>query len=209
MTRSPGLIVSFLFLLIATQLMLAPAFVAGDDHPSVDVELDQDMEEVGNQPPIAVITHVFRSRVNFSESVVLRGMGVDNDGYIIQYRWWSDLDGNLSSASGEVVFDDLSVGEHVISFAVKDQLDNWSQPDQVNVTVMPRVVPSVTHIRHYPYYVKVGEGVRFYAYTTPPTHRSSDTSGTWKAMVSGTASPAPTTSTTATPPPDTTVPRSW
>lgn len=166
MMRSPGLIVSFLLAITLTNLMGVPIFVMGQTTMVGSEPDDLPVENLGHQPPTATIVNVSRYQVNVTDSVVMQGLGADGDSFVIGYSWWSDIDGNLSRALGEVIFDDLTVGAHVISFAVVDDQGVWSQPDHVNLTVMPPPAPVVTDIRHNPNSLGTGQSVRFYAYAT-------------------------------------------
>ena len=161
MSRSPGLTVLFLLQLTLTQLMVAPVLVTGEPTEAGLEANDLQIAGPGNLPPTALIVKAPASQVNATEHVVLRGTGSDSDGFVVGYNWWSNLDGNLSHASGEVVFDNLSVGEHVIYFAVLDNNQTWSPPDRFNLTVLSPPVPVITDIRHYPYSLQAGSMVRF------------------------------------------------
>ena len=63
-----------------------------------------------------------------SEIVYFYGNGTDDDGTIVEYRWDSNLDEFISSEKSFAT-SLLSVGEHEISFKVKDDSGTWSNAD--------------------------------------------------------------------------------
>lgn len=87
-----------------------------------------------NQPPTAYIDDIHPSPAIEGETVYFSGYGLDPDGSIVGWRWESSIDGPLSSSSS---FDtsSLSVGEHTISFSVKDDAGVWSLPDTESLTI--------------------------------------------------------------------------
>ena len=80
------------------------------------------------QRPIAKIEFIKPNPCGFGKEVKFKGIGIDRDGKIIAYRWYSDLDGLLSSNSS---FNSttLSQGNHKISFYVQDNDGLWSTED--------------------------------------------------------------------------------
>ena len=63
-------------------------------------------------------------------------------GTIVAYEWSSDIDGLLSILA-EFLEDagNLTLGQHVISFRVQDDQDNWSEADTAFLTVQPAEQP--------------------------------------------------------------------
>ncbi|MFC2008702.1 PKD domain-containing protein [Chloroflexota bacterium] len=89
-----------------------------------------------NQPPEAYIDSVSPEVVAEGETIAFAGQGSDEDGEVVGYEWRSDLDGLLSN-SASFQTSSLSEGEHVISFMVQDNSDEWSSRTQVSVVVLP------------------------------------------------------------------------
>ena len=89
-----------------------------------------------NQPPEAYIDSVSPEVVAEGETVSFAGQGSDADGEVVGYEWRSDLDGALSQ-SASFQTNSLSEGEHVISFVVQDNSDEWSAKARVSVIVLP------------------------------------------------------------------------
>ena len=77
-----------------------------------------------NQPPSAVIDEITPNPAQEGGSVFFRGHGVDQDGTITAYRWFSSKDGMLSGAAS-FTSTTISLGTHTIYFQVKDNIE-WS-----------------------------------------------------------------------------------
>ena len=73
-----------------------------------------------NKPPKAYIDDV---RI-IEGGVILKGHGMDVDGSVVKYEWYSSKDGFLGSGSYLQVR--LSPGKHIISFRVMDNNGTWS-----------------------------------------------------------------------------------
>ena len=90
-------------------------------------ELTAIFELIDNDPPRAVIDAILFSSGGESafqgESISFIGSGYD-DGYIVEYRWTSSIDGLLSN-SKDFSTSSLSVGTHMITFEVKDTQEVW------------------------------------------------------------------------------------
>lgn len=82
-----------------------------------------------NLPPEATIIQINPSSGRESavqgESISFEGLGLDTDGFIVEYRWTSSIDGFLS-ASEAFSTSGLSVGTHTIYFDVRDNSGSWS-----------------------------------------------------------------------------------
>lgn len=87
-----------------------------------------------NLQPRAVIDSISPNPANEGEEVSFSGHGVDDDGYIAEYEWSSNIDGILSSGQ-TFSASSLSIGMHGISFRVKDNDGVWSQKDLVNLRI--------------------------------------------------------------------------
>jgi hypothetical protein len=72
-----------------------------------------------NQPPTAVVDSIFPAEVYVGDKVTFTGHGIDPDGTVIAYNWYSNLDGNLGE---KALFETaaLSEGDHTIYFMVQD-----------------------------------------------------------------------------------------
>ena len=89
-----------------------------------------DAEGVANVKPEADITSIGPGLgALVGETVQFKGDSDDPDGgEIIEYEWRSDLDGVLSDQE-DFNSDGLSQGEHTVSFRVRDDAGDWSDPD--------------------------------------------------------------------------------
>ena len=98
-----------------------------------------------NQPPVAYIDSVSASQVAPGEEVTFTGRGVDPDGVIMAYKWWSSNDGDLSTAS-TFSTTTLSAGTHSIWFQVQDNAGSWSKEVSNSITIVSvSDLPPVIH----------------------------------------------------------------
>jgi len=89
-----------------------------------------------NRRPTADILGITPDPAPFSQDVTFSGVGNDNDGRVIHYVWSSDIDGEFyNGTENPVVFVNLTVGYHMISFKVRDDDDAWSFPDNSSLTI--------------------------------------------------------------------------
>jgi len=77
--------------------------------------------------PVAVIDSITPKSVVSGSVVKLFGHGSDKLGSITSHRWSSNIDGILSETDSFTTTK-LSAGTHTISYSVKNEADNWSQP---------------------------------------------------------------------------------
>jgi parallel beta-helix repeat protein len=77
-----------------------------------------------NFAPTAYIDEITPNPAKQREAVLFRGHGTDEDGSIIAYKWLSNKDGVISTASS-FSKTNLSLGTHTIYFQVKDNTE-WS-----------------------------------------------------------------------------------
>lgn len=91
-----------------------------------------------NQVPSATIVTISPTETIQGESIYFHGYGSDNDGMIIGYSWQSNRDGIISSESS-FSLSSLSEGTHEISFKVKDNDGEWSDPDVESVVINQNV----------------------------------------------------------------------
>ena len=89
-----------------------------------------------NEPPDAYITSISPAEPTAGEMVTFTGQGTAADGEVMEYRWRSDLDGELSRLP-TFTTDSLSVGPHVIDFTVQDDRGEWSDESNGFVNVLP------------------------------------------------------------------------
>jgi serine protease AprX len=101
-----------------------------------------------NYQPTAVIDSVSPNPANQGEEVSFSGYGLDDDGYISEYEWSSNIDGILGT-SDIISTEGLSIGIHVISFRVKDNDGVWSQKvhsslriNQIPIATIDSIDPS-------------------------------------------------------------------
>lgn len=124
-------------------------------------------QSAANQPPVATITSVQPTTVNYGEAVYCSGTGFDpDDDPITSYNWRSSVQGQLSTQQSFST-STLSPGSHVLYFKVFDGED-WSPEKTRSVTVQP---PSnqapVAHIESIaPQHITIGQTVYFQGYGT-------------------------------------------
>jgi len=92
--------------------------------------------------PVAVIESISPDPAWGDEEIEFKGNGTA-DGEIVNYRWFSSLDGELYHdwRPGFVTFG-LSPGEHVISLRVQDEYHTWSEEVTASLTVLTFSPPS-------------------------------------------------------------------
>lgn len=79
-----------------------------------------------NQPPDATIISIVPATAMPGWNVTFNGSGSDDDGGVVEYRWFSSRDGLLSNQS---TFNNstLTLGHHTVSFEVRDNEGAWSE----------------------------------------------------------------------------------
>jgi len=109
-----------------------------------------------NQSPTAVVDSISPAEVYIGEKVTLTGHGIDPDGTVVAYKWYSNLDGDLGeTASLEIT--SLSEGEHTINFVVQDDDGDWSSVAQARVVISRRPpVPDIEFFQAAPTRIGVG-----------------------------------------------------
>jgi hypothetical protein len=90
-----------------------------------------------NQVPTAYIDSISPNPALEGEAVSFTGHGIDDDGTIISYWWESNINGFLSDKSSFSI-SSLLVGDHILSFKVKDDDEAWSQTDTTYLTIEPK-----------------------------------------------------------------------
>jgi len=95
--------------------------------------------EVVTGKPTAIIDSITPNFANPGTPVIFSGHGVDNDGTVIEYQWISSIEGIIGTESN-FQLDNLSLGQHVISFMVKDDQGNWSDAD---TAILDIILPSL------------------------------------------------------------------
>lgn len=128
-------------------------------NPNYRIQMDGNHELMAvfeledNDPPRAEINSIEPSSGGESavqgESISFRGSGYD-DGYIVEYKWTSNIDGILSN-SKDFSISSLSVGTHIIAFEVMDNQRVWSNlatqtlrvEDSIPVAVVGGVVGAI------------------------------------------------------------------
>ena len=107
---------------------IATLKIYSDDPDENPFNVDLQGNGVVPQPPTAYIDDITPNPAEQGQNVCFYGHGEDPDGYIIGYEWRSSIDGFLSSEQN-FCKDNLSPGEHIISFRVKDNDNQWSGYD--------------------------------------------------------------------------------
>lgn len=110
----------------------------GDTPYEVDIDT-LDMYPLGyfvgeNQQPVAFIDSISPSPATQGQTVSFNGLGTDNDGTIIEFKWTSSINGVISNLE-DFTYSGLSKGTHTISFSVKDNNGDWSTPVTRTLTV--------------------------------------------------------------------------
>ena len=79
-----------------------------------------------NELPVATIDSINPKVVEPGDPINFHGSGVDNDGTVENYEWFSDIDGDLSNQD---IFstNSLTQGTHTIFFRVQDDQGAWSK----------------------------------------------------------------------------------
>lgn len=99
-----------------------------------------------NGKPIAKIISISPDPALDVESVEFEGNGTD-DGSIIRYRWISSIDGEFyNDTEPSFHFDELSNGSHIISMAVKDDMDIWSNEVTSTLTINGKPLVQINEI---------------------------------------------------------------
>ncbi len=87
-----------------------------------------------NVTPTAYLDSELPQNITKGQSATFSGHGVDLDGIVVAYRWESNLDGLLATTMTATV-SNLSVGTHVITFRVQDDMGEWSEAVTQEITV--------------------------------------------------------------------------
>ena len=96
-----------------------------------------------NAPPSATIEHVNPEKAYDTQAISFAGRGDDPDGNITAWWWLSDRDGNLSEID-RFELSGLSVGNHTITFQVRDDQGAWSNKATQDLTVQANHLPYAT-----------------------------------------------------------------
>jgi hypothetical protein len=108
------------------------------------------------QQPTAYVDEISPNPSGAGQPVSFIGHGTDLDGNetVVNYRWFSSLDGQLSTEASFTATD-LSAGEHLIRFRVQDADGHWSPEFTAQLTVaMPANTPTGSNIE-----VNLGNGI--------------------------------------------------
>ena len=91
-------------------------------------------QQLDNQAPITVIESINPTTALPGTLIAMNGSAFDSDGFIIDYLWNSNIDGNLSNLSNFTI-SNLTTGYHIITFKAEDNEGRWSRPVTANVGV--------------------------------------------------------------------------
>jgi hypothetical protein len=88
-----------------------------------------------NEPPIAIIDTILPNPGEVGDVIEFRGHGIDYDGEIIAYAWYSSLIGQLGTTAtvSRVI---TMAGTHRISFKVQDDAGEWSEEAYAELVVV-------------------------------------------------------------------------
>jgi hypothetical protein len=107
---------------------------------SKPVNMSLEVKPRVNQRPIATVESVWPNPVAFGQPVTFNGSGIDPDGIIIDYMWFS---GNVTLSHLPVFsLPSFSVGNHTVYFQVQDNDTAWSDTVPVSVVVSPLIPPT-------------------------------------------------------------------
>ena len=101
-------------------------------------------ELVVNPLPLAIIESVSIDPATVSESILFCGSGSRGTGGIVEYSWDFGDGGSDTSSSPTHVYGES--GEHVVTFKVRDSLDVWSEPAEIDVTLNPLPLAAIDEI---------------------------------------------------------------
>ena len=87
-----------------------------------------------NAPPFDTIDSIEPSQAEAGTTVFFEGTGSDSDGTVVAYLWASSIDGELSTEE-DFSSNDLSFGNHTITFRVQDNDGDWSDADSESLFV--------------------------------------------------------------------------
>ncbi|MEE9152009.1 MAG: S8 family serine peptidase [Thermoplasmata archaeon] len=113
-----------------------------------------------NQIPMAIIDSLSPTKANVGETISFAGHGND-DGNIVAYNWTSSING-LFSSQKEFEVSTLSIGDHIITFAVMDDENTWSNEVQRALRINQIPVANITSISPNP--ALSDESVNFVGY---------------------------------------------
>ena len=91
-------------------------------------------QQLDNQAPITVIESIDPTTALPGTLITMNGSASDSDGFIVDYLWNSNIDGNLSNLSNFTI-SNLTTGYHIITFKAEDNEGRWSRPVTANVGV--------------------------------------------------------------------------
>jgi len=91
-------------------------------------------ELLDNQAPIVSIESITPSISLPGSLVTMNGSAIDFDGSVVSYRWYSSIDGNLSTDINFTI-SSLSQGLHKIFFQAEDNEGKWSPPVVMEIGV--------------------------------------------------------------------------
>ncbi|MEW5760432.1 MAG: PKD domain-containing protein, partial [Candidatus Thermoplasmatota archaeon] len=94
--------------------------------------------EAGREIPIAAIDEVIPNPAKENEEIYFCGHGNSSEG-IVCYEWISSINGFLSNESCFKI-SNISVGNHTISFRVKDKVGLWSSAVSIKLEVVRKEV---------------------------------------------------------------------
>ncbi|MEE3242674.1 MAG: hypothetical protein VX188_02560 [Candidatus Thermoplasmatota archaeon] len=83
-------------------------------------------QQLDNQAPIATIDSITPAIALPGTLINMNGSAFDLDGEVVDYLWYSSVDGNLSNERRFTV-SNLSLGLHVITFSAQDNEGRWSK----------------------------------------------------------------------------------
>ncbi|MEM2899361.1 MAG: NosD domain-containing protein, partial [Thermoplasmata archaeon] len=92
-----------------------------------------------NIKPIATILSITPNRATFGEVITFNGSGSDPDGYVIGYRWISNITGEIGSTA-TFSTSSLPIGTHRIQLFVIDNNNSWSEPSEMTLIIYPNII---------------------------------------------------------------------
>jgi parallel beta-helix repeat protein len=114
---------------------------------SITLTIQSEISDSSNERPIASIASIDPMQINISEEIEFIGIGNDIDGLIVGYQWRSSIDGVLSQED-RFTTTELSEGNHMIYFKVKDNNETWSIEDTMIIKVLDPTKPQIQPVSY-------------------------------------------------------------
>ena len=114
-----------------------------------------------NQEPVAFIDLISPNPANIGVEISFSGHGIDEDGIIVEWKWTSNIDGDISAESSFNT-SELTEGRHAIYFKVRDNASEWSK-QVIETLIIGENVQNIYPIANAggPYFGAVDDAISF------------------------------------------------